>query len=58
MIDYNAIDALNNAVVQCREYLGDRYFLDELLRALDIDELRACIEWIARTNGIELEYEL
>lgn len=58
MNDYDTIEALNNAVDQCREYLGDKYFLDALLQALDIDELRACIEWIVRVNEIELEYEL
>ena len=58
MADYGLIESVSSAIDLCRAELGDKYFLDELLSALDYDELRSCIEWIARMNDIELEYGL
>lgn len=52
------VTAINCNIDQCREYLGDNYFLDELVRALDLEELRSCVEFIARNHDIELDCEM
>lgn len=37
------------------EALGADLLLDELSRAISADELRDCLDWIARNNDIDLD---